>query len=180
MPAPALQFSPHSPSPAPSFYLGAIEAFGALVTKLESKQAHQLNLNELEDLIRGLGNEALRQALQSHVDERAATTTVTDSVIGTDLRERTQAQQHTRAVETIFGTIEVARTGYGEPGLASLHPLDASFNLPTDRHSHAVWHRTAEAVAKNSFDEVVADINKYTGATEFRLFVDSKGDRRFF
>jgi hypothetical protein len=65
MPAPALQFSPHSPSPAPSLYLGAIEAFGALVTKLESKQAHQLNLNELKDLIRGLGNKALRLALPS-------------------------------------------------------------------------------------------------------------------
>lgn len=164
MPAPALQFSPNSPSPAPSFYLGAIEAFGALVTKLESKQAHQMGLKELEDLIQVVGTEALRLALQSHVNERAATTTVTDSGIGADLLERTQAHQHTRAVETIFGTIQVARTGYGEQGLASLHPLDASLNLPKDRYSHAVWYRTADAVAKNSFDEVVADIDKYTGA----------------
>jgi hypothetical protein len=164
MPIPALEFSHNSESQAPSFYLGAIEAFGVLVTKLESQQAHQMNLKELEDLILVNGFEALRLALQAHVNERAASTTVQGPVIGADRIERTQIHQHTQAKETIFGTILVTRAGYGEPGLASLHPLDASFNLPDDRYSHAVRYRTAEAVTKSSFDEVIAEINKYTGA----------------
>jgi len=167
MPIHALEFSHNSESSesqTPSFYLGAIEAFGALVTLLESKPARQMNLKELEDLVLVNGFEALRLALQSHVNERAATTTVKEPVIGADQFERTQMHQHTRAVETIFGTIRVSRTGYGEQGLPSLHPLDASFNLPEGRYSHAVRYRAAEATAKNSFDEVVAEINQYTGA----------------
>lgn len=164
MPTPAPQFSHNSEPQTPPFYLGAIEAFGALVTKLESKQAHRMNLKELEDQVLIDGFEVLRLALQSHVNERVATTTVNDPVIGADLLERTQLCQQTRDVETIFGTIKVSRTGYGEQGLESLHPVDASFNLPTDRYSHAVRYRAAEAAAKNSFDEVVAEINKYTGA----------------
>ncbi len=164
MPIPALEFSHNSELQAPSFYLGAIEAFGALVTQLESQQSHQMNLKELEDQILVNGLEALRLALQAHVNERAASTTVKGPVIGADWIERTQMHQHTRAVETIFGTIQVSRTGYGEQGLPSLHPLDASFNLPAGRYSHAVQYRAAETTTKNSFDEVVAEINQYTGA----------------
>lgn len=72
MPTRDPKFSHNHQPQTPPFYLGAIEAFGALVTKLESNQAHQMNLKELEDLGRRDGFEALRLALQSHVNERAS------------------------------------------------------------------------------------------------------------
>ena len=39
-------------------------------------------------------------------------------------QERTEVQEHDRALQTTFGTVQVTRTGYGTPGKPSLHPLE--------------------------------------------------------
>ncbi|NDY71438.1 hypothetical protein DO021_03045 [Desulfobacter hydrogenophilus] len=53
--------------------------------------------------------------------------------------------------------------GYAEKGRRSLHPLDGELNLPPDLYSLELQHRVAEEAAKNSFEEVVATIDKTTG-----------------
>ena len=64
---------------------------------------------------------------------------------------------HERAMETIFGTVEVERVGYARAGHESLHPLDAALNLPVERYSLEVRRRVAEAAASRSFDEALWD-----------------------
>ena len=78
--------------------------------------------------------------------------------------ERTRKRQQLRELETIFGTVEVNRNGYGAVGEASLHPLDAQLNLPDERYSLEVRRRAALEASKNSFDETVETLNRYTGA----------------
>ena len=45
---------------------------------------------------------------------------------------------HTRALETVFGTVSVERLAYRAPGVGNLHPADATLNLPVERHSHGL------------------------------------------
>ncbi|OLE97343.1 MAG: hypothetical protein AUG75_09440, partial [Cyanobacteria bacterium 13_1_20CM_4_61_6] len=71
---------------------------------------------------------------------------------------------HERSLESIFGTVEVARTGYGAAGTLSLHPLDGALNLPPEKYSLEVRRRVAIEAAKSSFDEGVKTLEVYTGA----------------
>ena len=57
--------------------------------------------------------------------------------------------------------MEVQRTGYGAEGAASLHPLDAQ---EPARYSLEVRRRVALEASKNSFDETVETLSRYTGA----------------
>jgi hypothetical protein len=57
----------------------------------------------------------------------------------------------------------VKRLGYGGRGLESLHPLDAKLNLPPETYSHSLQRRVAEAVAKESYDEVSRSMEQQTG-----------------
>jgi hypothetical protein len=67
-------------------------------------------------------------------------------------------------VESIFGEVEVARTGYGAAGTPSLHPLDGGLNLPPEKYSLEVRRRVAIEAAKSSFDEGVKTLEACTGA----------------
>jgi len=149
---------------APAFYQAAQAQFEKLVTKLQSKSAQDKTLHQLEDLVLTDGFEVLRLLLQSHVDERAATTTINEPVIGRDLKVRTHQRLQTREVETLVGTITLTRPGYGQRGVESLHPFDASLNVPVERYSHSVRRRGVEAASKDSFDDLVAEINQNTAA----------------
>jgi hypothetical protein len=69
-----------------------------------------------------------------------------------------------RSLESIFGTVEVARTGYGAAGTPSLHPLDGALNLPPEKYSLEVRRRVAIEAAKSSFDEGAHTLEAFTGA----------------
>jgi hypothetical protein len=60
--------------------------------------------------------------------------------------------------------VEVARTGYGAAGTASVHPLDGALNLPPEKYSLEVRRRVAMEAAKSSFDEGTKTLEMYTGA----------------
>jgi len=47
--------------------------------------------------------------------------------------------------------------------VASLFPLDAQLNLPAQGYSHRLQQRVARQAAKESFEEVVKDIEAETG-----------------
>ena len=81
--------------------------------------------SDLERLLDKEGQELMRQLYQDCVDEQAQAE-VADEVVDAQGRQRTRKRQQHRELETIFGTVEVDRNGYGAQGEASLHPLDAA------------------------------------------------------
>ena len=119
--------------------------------------------SDLEALLEVEGREVLRRLLQAHLDERSPGT-VAEPVLGADGRAHTHQRTHTRRVMTLFGEVEVTRTGSSGHGIESLHPLDAALNVPPEHYAHGVRHRVAVEAAKTSFDDVVATIAVTTGA----------------
>jgi hypothetical protein len=140
------------------------EQLDELVACLESAEARKMNHSELERELAQRGREIMRLMLQGYLETRAR-----DEACGPvrDAQnvEHTGKRQHTRKLETEFGTVSVERVGYGGPtGVESLHPLDAALNLPKERYSHELRRRAAEEAAKTSFDEVVESLKRNTGA----------------
>lgn len=144
-------------------FAAANQAYAAMTEYLSSKEARQVEHSELERELEGQGRELLRKLLQAHLDLRQpgqAVEAVRDAA-GTPLEP---TAVHERRVESIFGTVEVARTGYGAPGQASLHPLDGALNLPPEKYSLEVRRRVAVEAAKSSFDEGLKTLETYSGA----------------
>ena len=110
-----------------------------------------------------MGRELLRKLLQAHLDMRQpgkAIEPVRDAA-GTEL---TPTPVQGRSLESIFGTVEVTRTGYRAAGTPSLHPLDGALNLPPEKYSLEVRRRVAIEAAKSSFDEGIKTLEMYTDA----------------
>ena len=74
--------------------------------------------------------------MQAHYDARAAHERRVE-VAGADGVERTQVRTSSRQLETLFGTVEVKRQLYQQPGSEGLAPLDAALGLPAEKHSMA-------------------------------------------
>ncbi|WP_054702440.1 hypothetical protein [Desulfosarcina cetonica] len=108
--------------------------FEGIVSFLDSKKGSEMNLSELERELKKRGLELMRQLLQEHVDSRGPGLCV-EAVVDADGVERLRIRPHERKVETVFGTIEEHRAGYGREGTCSLHPLDAELNVPPERYS---------------------------------------------
>src|SRR5713101_6397111 len=144
-------------------YEAAHKKFAQLIAHLRSPEAQQMIQSDLETWLEVEGRELLRRLLQAHLDERSPGT-VAEPVVGADGRTQTHQRTQTRRLMTIFGGVEVTRTGYGGHGIESLHPLDAALNVPPEHYSHGVRHRVAVEAAQTSFDDVVATIVTTTGA----------------
>ena len=144
-------------------FAAADQAYVTITEFLRSEEALQVKHSELERQLEGMGRELMRKLLQAHLDLRQpgqAVEPVRDAA-GTTL---TPTPVQARSLESIFGTVEVARTGYGAAGRPSLHPLDGVLNLPPEKYSLEVRRRVAMEAAKSSFDEGVKTLEVYTGA----------------
>jgi len=119
-------------------------------------------LTDLEEFLNVEGRENMRRCVQGYLDEQSPGS-VTEPVVDSKGRVHTHQRLHSRTLITIFGAVVVCRLGYGGRGLKSLHPLDAKLNLPPETYSHSLRRRVAEAVAKESYDEVIRSIDKQTG-----------------
>jgi hypothetical protein len=151
------------PCPIADPFAAADQAYATITEFLRSEEAWQVKHSELERQLEGMGRELMRKLLQAHLDLRQpgkAVEPVRDAA-GTPL---TPTPVHGRSLESIFGTVEVARTGYGAAGTSSLHPLDGALNLPPEKYSLEVRRRVAIEAAKSSFDEGVKTLEVYTGA----------------
>ena len=151
------------PCPVANRFAAADQAYATITEFLRSEEARQVKHSELERQLEGMGRELLRKLLQAHLDLRQpgqAVEPVQDAA-GTTLAP-TPVQA--RSLESIFGTLEVARTGYGAAGRPSLHPLDGELNLPPEKYSLEVRRRVAMEAAKSSFDEGVKTLEAFTGA----------------
>src|SRR5207249_3817754 len=124
-------------------YDKATEDFDGLKDYLGSREAHKMSESDLERELDRRGKELMRQLLQGHLKSRGpgeAAGPVTDA----EGVERSEQRSHERGLETIFGTVEVERTGYASEGCDSLHPLDGALNLPPERYSLEVRRQIAE------------------------------------
>ena len=154
---------PCAAPPAPAPYAAAETAFAETKAYLSSHEALQMSESDLERELHRRGQELMRKLLEGHLDQRSPGEAA-GPVEGADGVERPEQRVHDRRLETIFGTVDVERLGYARAGHDSLHPLDASLNLPPERYSLEVRRRVAEAAASRSFDEALYELSRNTGA----------------
>lgn len=141
------------------------ERFDRLLERLGSAGAQKLNHRELEDLVSEEGREVMRQLVQDHLTLRGpGLCAPSEPVVADGGVTHTHVRMHARKLETVFGTVQIERAGYGGRGLTSLHPLDAELNLPEERYSHGVRRHLALEATRGSFDEAVASVARHTGA----------------
>ena len=151
------------PCPVADPFAAADQAYATITEFLRSEEAWQVKHSELERQLEGMGRELMRKLLQAHLDLRQpgrAVEPVRDAV-GTTL---TPTPVHARSLESIFGAVEVVRTGYGAAATPSLHPLDGALNLPPEKYSLEVRRRVAIEAAQCSFDEGIQTLEAFTGA----------------
>jgi hypothetical protein len=139
------------------------DSMGDLEDDLTNDDAMAATHDQIERLLAEKGRELLRQMMQAHYDAKSAREQRVQ-VEGADGVERTQVRTATRQLETLFGTVEIDRQLYQEPGHEGLAPLDAALGLPTEKYSMEVRRLAAEESSRAPFDEVVELIAKRTGA----------------
>ena len=86
--------------------------FEDLIAQLLSPTAAGLTHSQAEDLIEEQGCEVLRQLLQGWLESRGVGD-VGPALAGQDGGQRTQRRLHSRALESLFGTVHVERLGDG-------------------------------------------------------------------
>jgi len=151
------------PCPLADPFAAADQTYATISQFLSSEEACQVQHSDLERQLEGMGRELMRKLLQAHLDLRQpgkAMELVRDAA-GTTLTPR---PAHTRNLESIFGTVEVTRTGYGAEDRPSLHPLDGALNLPPEKYSLEVRRRVAIESAKGAFEEGLKTLEGFTGA----------------
>ncbi len=132
---------------------------------LASPAAGGLEHAVLEDELAARGRELMRQALQDHLDLRAAREQRQEQAAGPDGIMRRRAERgHSRPLATVFGQVTVSRIAYRAPGAANVHPADAELNLPPEMHSHGVRKLAASGAAHGSFGHACADVTTRTGS----------------
>ena len=146
--------APRAAASDPAPYAAADAVFADAKAYLCSREAQQMSESDLERELHRRGQELMRKLLQGHLDQRSPGEAA-GPVEGADGVERSERRVHQRRLETTFGTVQVERLGYARPGHDSLHPLDASLNLPPERYSLEVRRRVAAAAAARSFDEAL-------------------------
>lgn len=150
--------------------------YNAIVNFLGAKESNPMELSGLEKELEKRGRELMRILLQQHLDKFSASRCEKD-VCGSDGIHRLNVRLQKREIETVFGTVTTNRAGYGDKGSASLHPLDAQLNIPSERYSLEIRRRVAENAAKSSFDETLATIKKTTGASIHKRQVEELAQR---
>lgn len=150
--------------------------YNAIVNFLGAKESKPMELSGLEKELEKRGRELMRILLQQHLDKLSASR-CDEEVCGSDGIHRLNVRLQDREIETVFGTVTTNRAGYGDKGSASLHPLDAQLNIPSERYSLEIRRRVAENAAKSSFDETLATIKKTTGASIHKRQVEELAQR---
>ena len=112
-------------------YAKGRQYFENIVSFLDSMKGMEMNLSQLERELKKRGLELMRQLLQEHVDSRSPGLCV-EAVVGADGVERLRIRPQERKVETVFGTIEESRAGYGQEGVEGFtHWMPNSTCLPS-------------------------------------------------
>jgi hypothetical protein len=140
------------------------ERFWALAGWLFGEQARGLEHAQLEARLEADGRELIRTLLQDHLDLRCDSERRLELVVGAEGARRPNVERsHARALETVFGEVEVTRLAYRARGAENLYPADAQLNLPAERHSHGIRRLAALEAPRSSFQDAQAAILRQTG-----------------
>jgi hypothetical protein len=136
---------------------------------LLSPEAMALSLSEVEREQENRAREAHRLLLQAHIQARGqgdcGEAIEVQGKEGAGPRLYTHRREQVRHLQTVFGEVEVARTGYSSPEALSIHPLDAELQVPRRSHSYELQRREVKAAVQGPFDEVVERVEEATGVT---------------
>jgi hypothetical protein len=145
-------------------FQGSAERFLGLVGWLAGAQARGLEHAQLEARLEQDGRELICALLQDHLDLRAAGERRLELVVGGDAVPRVHVEPaHGRALETVFGEVQVRRLAYRARGQENLYPADAQLNLPGEKHSHGMRRLAALEAPRSSFQDAQAAIWRQTG-----------------
>jgi hypothetical protein len=145
-------------------FSGAAEQFLALTGWLAGEQARGLEHAQLEARLEEDGRELIRALLQDHLDLRAGSERRLELVVGAEGARRANVERsHARALETVFGEVELKRLAYRARGAENLYPADAQLNLPAEKHSHGIRRLAALEAPRSSFQDAQAAILRQTG-----------------
>jgi hypothetical protein len=152
----------HIASPPPG-YESAVATFGRLLAHLTDGTLAGADHAAAERIVHREGTEVMRQLYESWLCARADAEPVRE-VEGSDHLARTHHRSASRTMESLFGTVTVARDRVGARGAAALAPVDAVLNLSADRFSFGVRDRVSREAIRGSFDATVEAV----GDTEER------------
>ena len=100
------------------------ERFGSVLAFLDGAEAAAVCHAELEERLQVASRELFCQLFQDHLDMRAQRETRV-AVIDADGTARSRVETgHTRALSTVFGTVEVARIAYRAPARPQTSGID--------------------------------------------------------
>jgi hypothetical protein len=141
--------------------------FALLQSWLASGSALQLSLHEIERQQQSRGREVQRLLLQAHLQQRG------NGDLGPVLYLQqqdgellyTHRRLGTRALTTVFGTVELVRMGYSRPGVPGIFPLDRALTLPRRSFSYELQRRLVKAAVQNPFLDSVQTIADLTGVS---------------
>jgi hypothetical protein len=153
--------------PVPAF-ANSRTAFEGAVTALSAEGAAALDHAELERRVEAHGRELMRCLAQDHLDLRSMREKEArpEAVQGADGVERTEVRPSSRRLGMLFGMVEVNRLAFVRHGAeGGLRPLDAHLNLPAGLYSQGVQREIVWGVAQGSYDAVVDNLRRTTGAT---------------
>jgi hypothetical protein len=140
------------------------EQFLGLVGWLAGERARGLEHAQLEARLEQDGRELICALLQDHLDQRADGEQRAELVVGSDAVRRAHVETaHGRALETVFGEVQVRRLAYRARGQENLYPADAQLNLPAEKHSHGMRRLAALEAPRSSFQDAQAAILRQTG-----------------
>jgi hypothetical protein len=154
-----------------------------VVAWLDGPEAMGAGHGELEARLQVDAREQYRLLLQGHLDERAVRERRREEVSGSDgVRRRRVENGHRRGLASVFGPVTVtrkayratptrsvertettSRTGSGPKAVGNLYPADAVLNLPVGRHSAGLARLVAVEVARGSFQDAQAAVERATG-----------------
>src|SRR6516165_6628161 len=141
--------------------------FALLQSWLASGSALQLSLHEIERQQQARGREVQRLLLQTHLQQRGNGDL--GPVLYLQQRDGELLYSHrrlgTRALTTVFGTVELLRMGYSRPGPPGIFPLDRALTLPARSFSYELQRRLVKAAVQNPFLDSVQTIADLTGVS---------------
>jgi hypothetical protein len=137
--------------------------FAKAVQWLGGPESAGLTHSDLETQIAARFWDLARQAVQDHLDLRAAGERVLTDVVDAEGVPRGRVETgRERVLTTIFGVVVVDRLAYRQRGCSDLHPADAALNLPAEMHSHGLRRLAAVEATRGSFGQAVAAIGRTT------------------
>ena len=174
------------PEPSDAGYTASRTLFDALITRLSDPRMAEEPEHAVEQFIAGTGRDVLRQALQDHLDARAAAERRLPEVTGADLVVRRRAEPgHTRLLSTTLGLVEATRIAYRHPGVSNLHPADARLALPAGRYSfplqEAVVHESVTGALREARDGLDRILGAHIGTRQLmQITTEAARDVRHF